>query len=52
MARLPDPEIAEISGTLLEGYKELQDCLFNVIGQAIRKRSKAEKREEGKEEKD
>ena len=42
MARLPEPQVEGLETTWGQGYKELQDCFFNVIGQAIRKRSKAE----------
>ena len=53
MARLPDPQVEEILVTWEEGYKELQNSFFNLIGQAIRKKSRADKKKgEEKEDKD
>ncbi|MBC8590648.1 hypothetical protein [Wansuia hejianensis] len=53
MARLPDPQVEEIRTTWGQGYKELQNSFFNLIGQAIRKKSREDKKKgEGKEDKD
>lgn len=53
MARLPEPVCEEVRAVWGEGYKDLQDSFFKIIGQAIRKRSRAEKKKgEEKEDKD
>lgn len=53
MAKLPDPQVEGIETTWGQGYKELQDCFFSLIGQAIRKKSKEDnKNEEERKDKD
>lgn len=51
MSRLPDPIIEEVQVAWDKDYKQLEGCLYKIIGCAIRKRNNSEKKKEEEDEK-